>query len=45
LGQFQGAIDLIESPVSKIGIITKNTAMSDDDYKSMVKFLSKELKC
>jgi hypothetical protein len=27
----------------KIEIITENTAMSDDDYKSMMKFLSKEL--
>jgi hypothetical protein len=43
LEQFKGAIDLIEIPVSKIKIITQNTVMSDDDYKSMVKFLSKEL--
>ncbi|CAB5507256.1 hypothetical protein AZO1586R_2307, partial [Bathymodiolus azoricus thioautotrophic gill symbiont] len=43
LEQFKGAISLIESSVSKIEIITENTAMSDDDYKSMMKFLSKEL--
>jgi hypothetical protein len=42
LEQFKGAISLIKDPVSKIKIITKNTAMSDDDYKSMMKFLSKE---
>jgi hypothetical protein len=43
LEQFKGAISLIESSVSKIEIITQNTVMSDDDYRSMVKFLSKEL--
>jgi hypothetical protein len=43
LEQFKGAINLIEDPISNIRIITKNTAISDDDYKSMMKFLSKEL--
>ncbi|WP_143243195.1 C80 family cysteine peptidase, partial [Bathymodiolus azoricus thioautotrophic gill symbiont] len=43
LGHLKGAINQIEGSVSKIKIITKNTAMSDDDYKSMMKFLSKEL--
>jgi hypothetical protein len=43
LGQLKGAINQIEGSVSQIKIITKNTTMSDDDYKSMMKFLSKEL--
>ncbi|VVM19865.1 hypothetical protein BSPWISOXPB_8677 [uncultured Gammaproteobacteria bacterium] len=43
LEQFKGAINLIEDPISNIRIITKNTVISDDDYKSMMKFLSKEL--
>jgi hypothetical protein len=37
------AINHSVGSVSKIKIITENTAMSDDDYKSMMKFLSKEL--
>ncbi|VVH50455.1 hypothetical protein BPUTSESOX_415, partial [uncultured Gammaproteobacteria bacterium] len=43
LGQLKGAINQIEGSVSQIKIITKNTTMSDDNYKSMMKFLSKEL--
>jgi hypothetical protein len=43
LGQLKGAINQIKGSVSQIKIITKNTTMSDDDYKSMMKFLSKEL--
>jgi hypothetical protein len=41
LGQLKGAINQIEGSVSQIKIITKNTTMSDDNYKSMMKFLSK----
>ncbi|WP_139699679.1 C80 family cysteine peptidase, partial [bacterium endosymbiont of Bathymodiolus sp. 5 South] len=43
LEQFKGAMEMSSTPVSEIQIITKNNAISIDEYKSMVKFLSTEL--
>jgi hypothetical protein len=36
-------MEMSSTPVSEIQIITKNNAISIDEYKSMVKFLSTEL--